>query len=317
MLRTKRFVCCLLAALLILALCPLSVFAAGGIDVNAETSLTIKYLYEGTPIPGARFRVYRLADVDADANFTLSGSFAGYNVRVNSNTVEEWNTLAETLSAYVNANSETPDRSGYTDVNGELAFGGLDTGLYLVVGDKAVSGLYTYTARPAIVCLPGYDEENDSWNYDVTAYPKVRRDTAHFDPIRREAHKIWDDNGDKTKRPEYIKVQLYADGVPYGEPVKLNADNGWSYTWEGLPPCDANGAKIVWTVTEEKVEGYTVKIVQQGITFTITNSTSNTPPPGPPDLPQTGMLWWPVPALLFSGMLLTGMGISRRRRDTE
>ena len=34
-----------------------------------------------------------------------------------------------------------------------------------------------------------------------------------------------------------------------------------------------------------------------------------------PKLPQTGMLWWPVPALAALGLLLLGAGILYRRRE--
>ena len=38
------------------------------------------------------------------------------------------------------------------------------------------------------------------------------------------------------------------------------------------------------------------------------------PPSGPPILPQTGMLWWPVPVLLCAGLLSLLIGVMRRRR---
>lgn len=42
--------------------------------------------------------------------------------------------------------------------------------------------------------------------------------------------------------------------------------------------------------------------------------TAPTPPDEPPHLPQTGLLWWPVPVLLCAGLVLTGIGAARRRR---
>ena len=51
-------------------------------------------------------------------------------------------------------------------------------------------------------------------------------------------------------------------------------------------------------------------------TTEFTNVYTAPPPvtPGPPILPQTGMLWWPVPVLLCAGLLSLLIGISRRRR---
>lgn len=37
--------------------------------------------------------------------------------------------------------------------------------------------------------------------------------------------------------------------------------------------------------------------------------------PQPPRLPQTGMLWWPVPVLALAGLLAVIIGINARRRD--
>lgn len=55
---------------------------------------------------------------------------------------------------------------------------------------------------------------------------------------------------------EYIEVQLYADGVQYGEPVRLSGDNGWSYTWEELLKYSADGVAIEYEVKEVLVPGY-------------------------------------------------------------
>ena len=41
---------------------------------------------------------------------------------------------------------------------------------------------------------------------------------------------------------------------------------------------------------------------------------TTTTPPDDPHLPQTGLLWWPVPILLCAGLCLTGIGTVRRRR---
>ena len=97
----------------------------------------------------------------------------------------------------------------------------------------------------------------------------------------------------------------------------LNAANNWRYIWENLDD------RSTWTLVEEKVDGYTVSITREGVTFVVTNTyvpeTPNTPPPtepGKPDqpsLPQTGQLWWPVPLLLVGGLLLVVIGLIRRR----
>ena len=94
-------------------------------------------------------------------------------------------------------------------------------------------------------------------------------------------HKVWDDqNNVGGTRQDEIKVQLFADGKAEGDPVPLNAGNGWSYTWKDLtkncnPSGEAGGSRaIVYTVEEIGVpSGYQVAVsgnAQSG--FEITNS---------------------------------------------
>ena len=106
--------------------------------------------------------------------------------------------------------------------------------------------------------------------------------------------------------------------------MTLSAGNGWSHTWSGLDD------GCTWTVVEKECEGYTVRVEREGITFVMTNTyaaeipddpTPEAPlPPDPtkptpsgPTLPQTGQVWWPVPFLLMTGLLLLAVGLFRRR----
>lgn len=76
----------------------------------------------------------------------------------------------------------------------------------------------------------------------------------------------WDDNDDNDSiRPDAVKAQLLANGKPQGEPVALNPENGWTYTWSDLDSYfrDKNGVgqEIVYTVEVEAVDGYSVAYV--------------------------------------------------------
>ncbi|MGM9906113.1 Cna B-type domain-containing protein, partial [Lactobacillus sp.] len=76
---------------------------------------------------------------------------------------------------------------------------------------------------------------------------------------------------DKSDRPESIKVQLYADGYPTGDPVTLTAADGWKYTWDKLVKA-VHGNKIAYTVKEVNVpDGYESSVSNTGNDFTITN----------------------------------------------
>lgn len=95
--------------------------------------------------------------------------------------------------------------------------------------------------------------------------------------------KVWEDNG-SDKRPSAVEVQLYRDGAAYGGPVRLSAENGWSYTWKGLEE------KAAWTVDEPSVpDGYRKSIAHTGNNWTITNRDVQQPAGQPePPVPQTG-----------------------------
>lgn len=96
--------------------------------------------------------------------------------------------------------------------------------------------------------------------------------------------KEWNDsNNIGGIRPASINAQLKAaDGEASGDPVALNADNKWTYTWENLPKYK-NGTLIEYTADETAVPaGYDKKVekttAQDGtVTFTVTNTYNPTP----------------------------------------
>ena len=74
---------------------------------------------------------------------------------------------------------------------------------------------------------------------------------------RITVQKAWDDGNDRDgKRPESVTIRLYRNGEEY-KTATLTAGMGWEYSFEGLSVYE-NGQKIVYTVTADPVEGYTV-----------------------------------------------------------
>ena len=68
-----------------------------------------------------------------------------------------------------------------------------------------------------------------------------------------EVNKSWT-NG--IEGAEFTEVQLYADGIKYGAPVVLSAENGWSYLWDGLLKYSDEDVLISYTVEEVPIPGY-------------------------------------------------------------
>ena len=111
----------------------------------------------------------------------------------------------------------------------------------------------------------------------------VTKLTNKYVPGKTEVsvQKVWEDHDNKySKRPDSIKVQLYADGKAFGDVQTLNAGNGWSYTWTDLDRCvnasgrTADQTEIKYTVEEiDKSDDYVGVITGSQTTgFIITNT---------------------------------------------
>lgn len=85
--------------------------------------------------------------------------------------------------------------------------------------------------------------------------------------------KTWDDDNDRDrKRPESITINLLADDVKVGSKT-VTAEDGWKYEFTNLPKYRDGGVKIVYTITEEAVEGYTATVDGFNVTNTHTPET--------------------------------------------
>ena len=110
------------------------------------------------------------------------------------------------------------------------------------------------------------DSDGDEGSPEDFEKPKVE---YTVDPVRVHVEKIWNDGENRdAKRPEAVTVVLFADNEEIGS-AELNADNQWSYTFEGLREYK-NGVKINYTVAELDVAGYESALtgsVEDGFTF--------------------------------------------------
>ena len=315
--RLKRIAAALLSALTAMLLLPVQAHAAGSIELNRDMSLTVSYVDGKTYLSGAQFDIYLVATVDKCGELTTTETFSLFNVDIRGKNDEAWNKVASTLDGYILRDKIAPTDSAKTNAQGLAAFPStqehLTPGLYLVKGQRHKQDGTIYEAATFMVMVPGIDMEANAWIYDVTvnakfiSYPEQVVDP---DATTRKVLKVWKDSGHEQSRPKKVVVQLIRDSEIV-DTVTLNAANNWRYTWENLP----SGHK--WTVVEKELEGYTVTVKQEGITFVVTNTYGEADlpedtPPKPP-LIQTGQLWWPVPALLAGGLLLIVFGLIRRK----
>lgn len=291
---------------LVLALC-LAVLAAVSAQAQGN-SLTIEYKWGKTALSGAMFRVWKVVDTQ-DGEYAPVGAFAGYGLDFRGYKAEDWRREAMTLAAYADRDGIEPAHSGRTDENGEAHFSGLEDGLYLFVGEEHGQGEYRYNAEPGLVVVPGENEDGTA-SAAVVVGPKKERDKVG--PKDIEVRKIWADDGYENERPQDVRVQLRRNGRVF-ETVTLNKDNNWEYKWEDLE------GGWNWTVAEEDVgEKYRDSYAKNGKTIEITNRYRL---PDEPELderlPQTGVLWWPVPVLACAGMIFCAIGWRKQRGGDE
>ena len=292
----------------VLRFLPVQVLAAGNIDLSRKGNLTITDSYDETGLSGVIFHIYRISAVDEYGKLTSTTDFRKYadqlDICIEKN--EGWIEIAKTLEQDILlSGSPEPTASAVSDENGIATFSDLELGLYLVIGTSIEKGEYLYSTGPFMVMVPNRDPDSNTWVYSVNAVAKTDRQPTLID---MEVVKIWKDDCHRDQRPQSISVMLLCDGEPYGESITLPHNGQWKYTWHDL---EANHR---WTVEEETVVGYQAPDIQRnGNTFFIRNVCGK---PGA-SLPQTGLLWWPVPVLTACGLLCIVAGLIRRKGSVQ
>ena len=129
---------------------------------------------------------------------------------------------------------------------------------------------------------------------------------------------VWDDRGFEATRPEYVWIDLYCDDVLV-DSQQVHADMQWQYHWKPAPVWSSPGqnasgpgsdvtihTKHSWYVIQRTEDGYQTTYALGGNRrFVVTNTIYADPPSSPDDkLPQTGVLWWPVPVLVLAGFCM-------------
>lgn len=320
--KKKRNIVLTIALVIMMAvgLLPIRGIAQGKIEVNRDSSVTLHYIDSTGSISNAMFDIYKVADIDEYGKLTLTDAFKSYPIKVEGQDQKGWNDMALTLKGYVMRDKVTSDDRGTTDQEGKLRFPttgkSMKPGLYLVVGYRITKDdFYTYTAAPFMVYVPE-KKDDQTWNYDLNTFVKYEKEQNPNETdnkyITYKAMKIWDDKGNEEKRPAEVLISLLCDGEVY-DSQKLSKGNNWRYSWDNLENAHD------WTVVEKEQKGYTTKVTKEGITFSVKNSYSENPPGGGSGggsgkLPQTGMLWWPVPVLLGCGLICLIVGLIRRKK---
>lgn len=330
-----KYIISFLCLLMALCLMSSSAFASDVKNEDQACSITLTFENDDKAISNAHFRLYRIARSAAELeNANFIGDFNDYQITVDSPLdVEALSTLAATLSSYAARDALVPNYQGDTDSKGRIIFENLEPGVYLIDGNSVKDANGVYNPQPFIVVLPAVIDGEE--HKDVSSKVKYEYIPSDAETISRKVIKVWDDKN-YPDRPLEISVQLLCDGQVQSE-VALNSENNWRYTWDDLDPSKT------WQVVEKDVpDGYSVSISREGEIFVVTNKYEEDIPEGGwpsepsssrptnPDkepttsgsgkeenLPNTGLLWWPVPVLLTSGFALFSVGFVKRKRDED
>ncbi len=304
----KKIFSAIIVVLVLVSVLPLQVFAA------KDCSLKVFCKWYDNGIANEKVNIYRLADYREDGKIVLSGDFKNYRAYMDSATAEALRVSAYTVYAYTSVNNLVPLKSSLTGENGLADFGVLPKGVYLVVTEDCenVNEEGTvFTFSPFIVFLP----DIDTGKYNVEAHPKATLIMSYegvFTDI--EVVKSWRDKESKDLRPEEVSVSLFCDGK-FAYKCKLNKENNWRYTWKNLD------ASKKWVIMEDNISKYYSVTIdeKEDFRFSLTNVLTNIPKKEavPEKLPQTGLLWWPVPVLFVMGAVLVTLGIVLRKKNEE
>ncbi len=304
----KKYTALIVLCLLTVIFLPMQTMAAGAIDTSEKCTLTVSFPVDEGKASGVDFKIYRVADISSSADFSVAESYKAYPVSPDMyNDSANWRSLAQTLSGYIAADRIQADFTAKTDENAQAVFRDIPVGLYLVTGSIYVLDQISYIPQSFIISIPNNDISG-AWNYDICV--EVKYDSRALDDVLSfDFLKIWKD-GNNAARPQEIEVEVYRNNELYAT-VILNKSNNWKYR---LNDVDRNA---VWTVKEKTTAaGYTVNVDQQSDCFVLTNTKDNSNPPTSVTdsrLPQTGLLWWPIPYLLVGGLLMIITGLVCRR----
>ncbi len=309
--------------LMVLCICfyimPFGVQAASTSDAiepivpGNKCALTISYCYGETAFSDVQVKLYRIAEVSADFQYTMTQPFEASGLILNGiQSAGEWNVVRSTLEAHILAYGIEPDTTSATNQDGQVCFDSLSTGMYLAVVDQVTQGELHCRFDSALIALPGLGQDG-RWQYAVSVNAKAEA-LPPVDPdetIELKILKLWKGDEGQTDRPESIEVEIFRNGTSY-EKILLSEENHWSYTWS------AKDDGATWSVVERNVPyGYTMTVEERAFSFVITNTRIPTGPdnPNPPQTGDTSNIMLYVLLMTVLGTMLIILGVTRKKMD--
>ena len=213
---------------------------------------------------------------------TVVGYTTAYKTAGNTVTITNTHDIAKTSKSVVKVWKDDGNRDGLRPVSikVQLEADGVDYGPEITL-DEGNGWSHTWDGLPekADGKTIAYTVTETSTVAGYTSASTVSGDVTTITNTHEAGYtsmgvrKVWEDDDNRDNlRPDSIEVQLYADHAAYGDAVTLNAENGWSYSWDSLPE-KADGKTIDYDIKEVGVvRGYTAAYRLNGNIVTITNT---------------------------------------------
>ena len=257
-----------IVSLVIVLIISLSCFAVGA---NAKPqqienlSLTVEFVNSDKAFQNAKVEIYKIADISPNYDFYTTQDFSSYQVDI-SKDKSNYPALSQTLSAYIALDKIEPTITLKTDKNSKIIIPDIEWGLYLIEIDNVILNNELYTAQPALVAVP-FENDDKSYIYKVKMQPKTSSyESGFFNKFSdKMVIKKWEDDRDKSFRPNSVTVALLENGEVY-DTVNLSESNNWQHSWKNLNNYSN------WQVVEIDVDkNYTALVENESFVFELTN----------------------------------------------
>ena len=143
--------------------------------IDRDTAnLTVKYFDdedEVTPVEGAEFTIYKVADIGRDINAGTNGAYLPLDESISFFDATDALKYEKQVLKYY----ETDPENGYKETkaigkDGKAYFKNLPVGAYFVTETKTTR--YHIRSTPFLCSVPETNAESNSWNFDVVVGPK-------------------------------------------------------------------------------------------------------------------------------------------------
>lgn len=230
-------------------------------------------VYKGMPVVETTFQIKATKNVD-NAPATDEKYDGKFSFELQEKNGENW----KTIDSVTNTGSAIVfDNLGKFGTEGTHYYKIVETASAL--SDVTIDGEPVYVkavikknGNKMVATVTYYSDENYATE---VSDPSFNNTTVITEKTEVSVEKKWADNENQDRvRPGSIQVLLYADETAQGDPIELNEDNGWKYTWSNLEKKSGSN-DIEYTVDEVSVPaGYTKTVIaNEGKTeYTITNT---------------------------------------------